>query len=529
VANVTEQRKAIEKQLAFQASALDQVADAVLALDPQRRVVYLNDAAARLYAVDRDAVLGQPADRIYRIEWPNAQGDALQQAYDEVYATGRWVGEVVHVRHDGLRIPVEVSTSLMRDAEGNPQGYLGIMRDIRDRRRAEQERRDFEAKMLAAQKLESLGVLAGGIAHDFNNLLVGVLANAGLALSDLPEGGHARQSIEQIHLAASRAAELCRQLLAYSGRSSFHVGPVDVSALVEDTLAVLLGSATRAATVVRDLPADLPAVDADATQLRQVVMNLVTNAVEALPEGAGEVRVRTAVVTCDRPRLERAFPLADLPSGRYVAVEVEDDGCGMDEATRRRIFEPFFSTKFTGRGLGLSAVLGIVRGHRGAIELCSAPGKGTTFRVLLPVSNRTVLRPGAEQMPAERSVAPEAKLVLVADDEPLVRSALRRTLERAGHAVLDAPDGQVALRLLDERRDVALAILDVTMPRLGGEATLRALRGFRPDLPVIMTSGYDENETARRFGGERISAFLQKPWRTEVLLARVREALGQHG
>ena len=251
------------------------------------------------------------------------------------------------------------------------------------------ERRRGEEQMRNAQKLESLGVLAGGIAHDFNNLLVGVLGNAGLALLELPEDSPARQPIRDIEVSAQRAAELTRQMLAYSGRGRFRVEPVDLSSVVEEMSQLLRRVISKQTQLSLRLGRHVPAVVADVTQLRQVVMNLITNASDALGDAAGIVTLETGTVLADRAMLASTYLNEPLPAGPYVYLEVTDTGCGMDPATSARIFEPFFTTKFTGRGLGLAAVLGIVRGHKGAISVQSIVGKGTTFRVLLPASAST--------------------------------------------------------------------------------------------------------------------------------------------
>ncbi|HEX7088379.1 MAG TPA: response regulator [Vicinamibacterales bacterium] len=388
---------------------------------------------------------------------------------------------------------------------------------IRSARLLEQQRR-AEEQMRNAQKLESLGVLAGGIAHDFNNLLVGVLGNAGLALLELPEDSPARQAIRDIEISAQRAAELTRQMLAYSGRGTFRVEPVDLSALVEEMSQLLRRVITKQAHLSLRLDRNLPAVVADATQLRQVVMNLITNASDALEERPGTIRLETGVVHADRRMLASMYLNEELPEGRYVWLEVSDTGIGMDADTAARLFDPFFTTKFTGRGLGLAAVLGIVRGHRGAISLQSTPGLGTTFRVLLPAAEGVAVKPGT---PPAATLARGAGRVLLVDDEEAVRGIARRVLERGGFDVVEAENGEEALARFREQPDAVTAVvLDLTMPGLGGEATFHALRCARPDLPIVLSSGYAQDGDA--FDNV---AFLAKPYRPAELVDAVKAAI----
>jgi signal transduction histidine kinase/CheY-like chemotaxis protein len=389
---------------------------------------------------------------------------------------------------------------------------------IRNARLLEDRRRSDE-QLRSAQKLESLGVLAGGIAHDFNNLLVGVLGNAGLALLELPEDSPARQPIRDIEISAQRAAELTRQMLAYSGRGRFRVEPVDLSAIVEEISQLLGRVISKQAQLTLHLARDLPAVVVDATQLRQVVMNLITNASDALQDRPGTVALETGLVQADRAMFASTYLDEPLPPGPYVYLEVRDTGSGMDPATVARIFEPFFSTKFTGRGLGLAAALGIVRSHKGAIAVQSAPGQGTTFRVLLPASVATV---GAAGSARQDTLARGTGLVVLVDDEDAVRGLARRVLERSGYQVIEATSGERALTTLDEHAGAVRAVvLDLTMPGLSGEATLLAIRRRHPRVPVVVSSGYVPDEEGALAG----VPFLAKPYRPADLIDTVARAI----
>ena len=405
-----------------------------------------------------------------------------------------------------------------------------LQAEIIERELAEEERRKVQVKLLHAQKLESLGVLSGGIAHDFNNLLVGILGNAGLALGDLPEDSPVRDTLKDIETAALRAAELTRQLLAYAGKGQFFVGPVHLSQLVEEMGHLLSTAVAKNARLDFQFAADLPTIDADATQLRQVVMNLITNASEAIGTASGTIVVRTGVMDADRGYLADAQLGVGLPAGRYAFVEVQDDGHGMHPATQARIFDPFFTTKFTGRGLGLAAVLGIVRAHRGAIRVTSAPGRGTTIRVLLPCANApegNLPLPATTAEEATDELPPGSATVLIVDDEETVRTVAQRILSARGFAVRLASGGVEALHVLREDPDgIDLVLLDLTMPDMGGAMTMQELRRIRPDLKVVLSSGYSQ-EDAIPAGDVTASAaaFIQKPYRPSELVAILRRVL----
>ena len=385
---------------------------------------------------------------------------------------------------------------------------------------SDEARRAIEAKVLEVQKLESLGVLAGGIAHDFNNLLVAILGNAGLALLDLPEGSPARSSIIDVETASRRAGELARQMLAYSGRSRFRIEPVELSELVRELLTLLEVSIGKGVILVLHLPDEPIVVDADAAQLRQVVMNLVINAADAIQERSGTVTIRVDRLLADEAYLADAYPGAGLAAGDYATLEIADTGMGMDQATQARIFDPFFTTKFTGRGLGLAAVLGIVRGHGGALRVYSELGHGSTFRVLLPLSASSPVSSsdGDGAWRAEGNV-------LVVDDDPMVRSVARRLLESFGLTVVVAAGGPEAVaRVVADPDAVDAVLLDMTMPEMNGAEVFERLQDLRPDLPVVLMSGYHEDELTSDLGA-RISGFVQKPFTPADLAKRMRIAL----
>jgi len=402
--------------------------------------------------------------------------------------------------------------------------FAAVFNDVTDRHRAEEERRRIESGIQHAQKLESLGVLAGGIAHDFNNLLMGILGNANLALGVLPKESPIRSDLEEIETAGRRAADLCRQMLAYSGKGKFEIKPLDLNGVVEEISHLLEVSISKQAVLKYHLSDNLPTVEADGTQLRQVVMNLITNASEAIGDQSGIIRVATGARECSRKYLLQTFPGKDLPAGLYVYLEVTDTGCGMTREIRDRIFEPFFTTKFTGRGLGLAAVLGIVRGHRGTVHLQTESGRGTCFRVYLPPCDQ----PAASEHPSPLDTAQlqtKGKVLLIDDDET-VRSVGRRMLEKMGVTVITADDGRHGVEVFKKNmQDVSCVLLDLTMPHMNGEEAYKELRRLKPDVKVILSSGYSETEIATRFAGMGLAGYLHKPYDKATLREAISVAL----
>ncbi len=401
---------------------------------------------------------------------------------------------------------------------------LILVRDITGTKQMAEERLRLEGQLQHAQKLESLGVLAGGIAHDFNNLLTGVLGNAEIALTDLPPEAPARTQLQAISTAAQRAAELTKQMLAYSGKGRFVVQHLNLSTLVEEMANLLEVSISKKAVVSYNFARDLPPIEADATQIRQIIMNLMTNGSEAIGSTSGSISVSTGVMEADRPYLSETYLDEQLPEGCYVYLEVSDTGCGFEAETMGKLFDPFFTTKFTGRGLGLAAVLGIVRGHGGAVKVSSEPARGSTFRVLFPCSEE------AAKTPTQATVGDESwrgsGMILVVDDEEIVRRVTKMMLESVGFTVLMAQDGLEALEVFRRRADeIVLVVLDLTMPNLDGEETLRELLRIRPNVKTILSSGYNEQDLTDRFAGKGLSAFIQKPYRPDQLRERVRQAL----
>ena len=394
------------------------------------------------------------------------------------------------------------------------------------RKEAEAERHHLEAQLQHAQKLESLGVLAGGIAHDFNNILMGIIGNAGLAMMELPSGSPAGECIMHIEKASQHAAELTTQLLAYSGKGAFSLRPVNLTQIIEDMMHLIETAVSKRAFLTVRLSPDLPEIDGDAGQLRQVVLNLVTNASDAVEAAGGNIRVATGVMKADQAYLATTYLQDDLGEGQYIFLEVADTGCGIERKIQGRIFDPFFSTKFPGRGLGLAAVLGIARAHRAAIKVDSAQGEGTVFRVLFPC--RVQVEPAQKPAPIPEIFESSGGVVLVVDDEPVVRRVARLTLERFGFEVLLAEDGREALEVFRAHAGtVRCVLLDMTMPVMDGAEAYAQMRKTDADVPIILSSGYAETDARDRLKEWAAVEFIQKPYTTVALVEAVNRAIRQ--
>jgi PAS domain S-box-containing protein len=398
---------------------------------------------------------------------------------------------------------------------------IGI--DITAARQAQLEREQIQSKLLQTQKLESLGVLAGGIAHDFNNLLTGILGNAGLALIRLDASDPARELIHRVISACERAAELTRQMLAYAGKASFEIRPISLSEHILETTHHLTATISKKVTFDLHLGDGLPAVEVDPAQIQQLAMNLIINAAESCGDAPGTVTVSTRLVQVKAGEHEQWLTGESLSPGPHVCLEVQDTGCGMDEETVSRIFDPFFTTKFTGRGLGLSTVLGIVRAHRGILQVKSEIGKGSTFKVLLPASQQVVRNQRADDKGTNLS---GRGLIMVVDDELFVLEVARRILEGFGYDVLTAENGRQAVEIFRRRgKEIDVVLLDKTMPDLDGEQTFRAMKAIQPDVVAILTSGYQQTEVTTHFLANELAGFVQKPYLPETLVFEIKRAL----
>jgi PAS domain S-box-containing protein len=403
------------------------------------------------------------------------------------------------------------------------QGILeGSILDITEFKHAQEERLHLEKQLLHTQKLESLGILAGGIAHDFNNILMAIMGNAELALMRINKESPVVDNLNAIEHASARAADLATQMLAYSGKGSFVIENLNLNRLIEDMLQILEVSISKKAVLRLNLSSYLPLVEADATQIRQIVMNLVINASEAIGGRSGFITVTTSSMELNKSYLRKFRKDWDIGEGLYVCLEVSDTGCGMDDETMKKIFDPFFTTKFTGRGLGMAAVQGIVRGHKGAINVDSKPNKGTSFKLLLPASGN--LAEVSTNDNHQVNWRGEGKVLLV-DDEEIVRSIGIEMLKELGYDVIIANDGKEALEVFKATPDISFVILDLTMPHMDGEQCFHELQKIKPDIKVIISSGFSELEISQKFAGLGLAGVIQKPYKLSVLKESLQGAL----
>jgi PAS domain S-box-containing protein len=524
--------QALARERALLRTVIDNLPIAVYAKDLEGRKILTNRLDMEFVeAESEEAVLGKTDFDVYSREL--AERFAAEDR--RVLETGEpiVVPEAIANWADGREDWVSFAKLPLRDAEGRIIGLVGITQNIAERKRIEQERLEMERQLQHTQKLESLGVLAGGIAHDFNNLLMAILGNLDLALLDLSPLSPARESIVHAMQAGRRAADVARQMLAYSGKGRFVIQMVNLAELVEENAHMLRAATARGVTLNLQVERNIPPVEADPGQLQQVIINLITNASEAIGDGPGIVRLSTGVELCDAAYLAQSRLLHKPEPGRYVYVEVADTGCGMDTQTLERIFDPFYTTKATGRGLGMAAVQGIVSGHGGAILIESEPGRGTTVRVLFHAAGDEGsgdVDAGETSTSTERdqpaATPPKSATVLVVDDEDMVRRLAQTMLERLGYAVLGAENGEHALEVYNAHAgEIACVLLDLTMPRMDGAATFEALHALDPALPVILSSGYSEQETSERFAGMGLAGFIHKPYTLAGLASAIEEAL----
>jgi PAS domain S-box-containing protein len=543
------------------------IPDPVVVYDSEGRATYVNNAFVRVYGWSREELMGGRIDFV-----PPEETEATQEAWRRTLEDGTVFFETKRWNKNGDLLDIQLRTAILRDQEGKHVLSIVIHRDvtalkqaetalrkahdelevrvekrtvelakaneelcekIAESKQAEEEKLALERQVRHAQKLESLGVLAGGIAHDFNNILMAILGNADLALDELSPMSPARGSIREIEKAAKRAAELVKQMLAYSGKGRFVVEPIDVGGLIEEISHLLEVSISKKSVLKHSLAENLPTFDGDVTQIRQVIMNLITNASEAIGDKSGVIALSTGAMDCDRAYLDdinevvRASLDEPLPEGVYTYIEVADTGCGMDAQTIEKVFDPFFTTKFTGRGLGMSAVLGIVRGHRGALKIYSEVGKGTTFKILFPANelpdNGFAVR---RKDQAEGKDWRGSGTVLIADDEETVCTVVKKMLELMGFSVLTVPDGREALKVFREHaNEIVCVLLDLTMPHMDGEEAFRVMRRLHPGVTVILCSGYNEHDATQRFAGKGLAGFIQKPYNMAALRKKLMEVL----
>jgi PAS domain S-box-containing protein len=519
--DVTEQKRA-EKDLRRYREFIENIEDACFELDLSGKLTFHNEPFLRLSG----HTLEEERNKSPRDRHPTPEeARRVFKIYNTVYRTGIPAKSVEYQfnRKNGDVGIIEVSISLIRDASGIPVGFRGIGRDISERKRLEAEREqrlELERRLLRAQKLESIGTLAGGIAHDFNNLLMGIQGYTSLMLLDLEPSHPHHERLRRIEEQVAGGAALTGQLLGFARGGRYEVRPASLTEIIEQT-AGMFGRTKKEVTLHRRFAPDLWTVEVDRTQMEQVFMNLFVNAWQAM-SGGGDLYLDTENIVLDESRARAG----DLAPGRYVKASVTDTGMGMDERTRERIFDPFFSTKGMGRGtgLGLATVYGIIRSHRGMINVYSEPGRGTTFSLYLPASEKAVADESDD--PSVAVIHRGDGTILLVDDEAMVLEVSRELLESLGYRVHTAAGGREAVALYEEKgREIDLVILDMIMPGLSGSETFDRLRAIDSRVRIILSSGYSLNGEAKTIMDRGCAGFLQKPFQLAQLSQKVRDVL----
>ncbi len=512
--DITEKRRNLEK-IEMLVQTVRCAPECISITDMNDQVLFANDAFLRTYGYAESEIVGQ---KIYRVRSPKNQEGSVPDILARTKIDGRWEGELWNRRKDGSDFPIHLSTSIIRNDTGQPIALLGIARDISGQRESEE-------RMRQAQKMESVGILAGGVAHDFNNLLQAMMGRVALAMGSLPSDHPGARHLEKAMDAGTRAAHLTAQLLAYSGRGKLEARPLHLGQWIQENLSFYISVIPKRVHLHAECTENLPNIEADPTQIQQVLMSLILNAAEAIGDRPGQINITVGVTQIqDRNSPWEGYGGGALALGNYVSLEVADDGCGIDEGNLPRIFDPFFTTKFTGRGLGLAAVLGIIRSHQGGIAVRSKTGEGARFLLVFPAMAERL----APALPVE-SAAPRPKaasVILLIDDEEMVRDVVAASLDLQGWEVLAAHDGRSGIeKYRQEGRRIDLVMLDHSMPDLNGEQVARQLKEIDPGVRILLCSGFPESEVTGRFQGIGLAGFIQKPFRSPKLMEMIHRCL----
>jgi len=507
--NITGQRVA-ELENRKLVAVVEQAAEIIVITDTNGTIQYVNPAFERVSGYTASEAIGKNPNIVKSGRHDNAY---YQSMWEALQSGNTWSGYFVNRAKDGSLYEVNQSVFPIYQDTGVCSGYAAVQHDVTELRKAER-------KVQHTNRLEALGVLAGGIAHDFNNILSTILGNASIARLKTPADSVVYKPLENIEQASEKAANLCKQMLAYSGKGAFVTEPVCLTKLVDEIATMLRVSLPKYVVIKLSLQDDMPKCTGDISQLQQLAMNLITNAAEAIDEGRdGLVSISTGVMEAGNHYLTSSIEGDGLQAGRYVFLEVEDDGCGMGRETIEKIFDPFFTTKFTGRGLGMSAVLGIIRGHHGCLRIRSKEECGTTIRILFPALENAV-----EDLPVDddTTVEPEKMsqqgVALVIDDEETLRDVAGAMLEVFGFSILSAENGVEGIEVFQRNSQrISLVLLDMTMPKMNGICCFEKLREIRNDVKVIVVSGYSKEKISESFGQNTPAYFLQKPYSLDDL------------
>lgn len=504
-----------EEQHSFLSSLLDTIPNPVFYRDVGGCFLGCNRAFTGVLNLAPEEIIGKTANEIMTAE----MAEALGRGDVELMASSGAMSYAAPFIYSGygIRDIIFSKTSFLNDT-GSVAGVICVMVDITDHKR-------LEERIQQSQKQESLGMIAGGIAHDFNNLLMGILGNAEIAADKLPPDSSAAGNIRQIETLGRRAEELTKQMLDYSGKGQFVSEIIDLSKMIMGMKVFLESSVSKKAELKFDLMQSIPPIKGDPGQFRQIIVNILTNASEALGDGSGEITIAAGAMHCDYRLLGRTYLYEDQPEGEYVYLRISDTGCGMSPEISQRIFDPFFSTKFTGRGLGLAAVLGIVRGLKGAINVESSPGSGSVFTVFFPVTS--IKTDDNEKIVSDQLADQErGKMILVVDDEEHVIEVVKEILEINGFEVLTAADGLAGLETFKKQVDkIGLVLLDLTMPLMSGLEAFTEMRKINESVPILVASGFSEEEASEKFHDNKPAGFIQKPFQLKAMINTVRELL----
>ena len=496
---------------------LESIEEGCFEVDLAGNLTFCNDALCAISGFSRAELMG-----MNNREYTSPEtAKKMYTFFNKIYRTGKpaKIMDFEIIRKDGAKMVFEMSASLMRDQAGEPIGFRGVVRDITERKRAEQENQKLQSQLQQAQKMEALGTLAGGIAHNFNNLLTGILGNTALTLLDIGPTHPHYDRLKSIEKLVESGSKLTKQLLGYARKGSYEVKPISLNRVVKET-SDTFGATKKEIRVHQELAEDLWGVRADQGQIEQVLWNLYINAADAMPNG-GDLSLRTMNAT---EKDMSCKPYKPKP-GAYVLLMVRDNGIGMDNETLDHIFEPFFTTKTlgAGSGLGLASVYGIIKAHRGYIDVDSREGEGTTFEIYLPASKEELMR--------EESKVPEVMLIgtesiLLVDDEDMVLDVGREILEALGYTVFVAKSGKEAIAFYEDNKEkIAMIILDIIMPDMGGGETFDRLKELNPDVKVLLSSGYSIDGRATEILQRGCDGFIQKPFSIKGLSGQIREIL----
>ncbi len=506
----------------------------------EQRIILNTSSVGICFVKDRKLCWANPAfELIFGYEAGSTMNMETAQFYydDESYASVGEVGystieagviysqDMTMKKKDGSLIWINLVGQAVNPARLD-EGSIWTFMDISGRKRAEEERKKLEAQFQQTQKLESLGVLAGGIAHDFNNILTIIMGHCYMVKEGFDSGLSDKDHVEKIEIAANRAADLCRQMLAYAGNSPLLNVQINLWLLVDEIVKMLQSAIKKNITIHLDLARDVPEISGDNAHIQQIIMNLIINAAEAIGDKNGTITVALGKTDILAEQSKVDFMGNAVLPGGYACLEVSDDGCGMDEDVQKRIFEPFYTTKFTGRGLGMSAILGILKSHNGALELKSTPEIGTSFKVYFPLAEKvSVVEPGP--LPGLFPAVPENGTVLLVDDEEALRTIGSALLEAMGFSVITAADGREALELYKARgSEINLVMLDLIMPEMGGVEAYQELRQIDRAVPIIICSGYGAESVSDVTSTDEKAGFLNKPYSLSELRKMLLERIG---